>query len=672
MIAKIGANRGSDPGGLVNYLFGPGKANEHVNQRTIAGTVHYPGASGAVTAQVAADLRMPQQMWPAVTFPGGHVWHCSLALGASEGALSERKWAAIADDFMHEMKLTDPKLAPVRWSAVHHGSSAAGNDHIHLVVNLVREDGSKVNIWQDMVRSQQVVQGLEAKYGLQRLQSRTAAAGAGNIPYSQAEMARARKTQMPIERVELERQVRGLAAASVDESEFVRRLRESGMTVRPYPPSGPVTGYSVGLPPPPGELPIFFQGGELARDLTLPRLRLAWGQPAEAAASARLEWRRGEPGRPVSQSAREVRGIPATPDALARALDDLTQLAQDLDSAPPEQFAALSADVAGTIAAAAPVAPPAEQPALQQAAREVAAWAGTRAPAPAIQRRGSTASLIFLQALNPRSEWAQAFMLRQLLDMVTELHRLHRAKRLVATTPSGGMARMNAQPDDVDGVFSDAATVAATTTATMVAAYARARHDKLVAGGRQEPPRVGGDIPAVPPTPPSPLRTAAAEMWDAGIHDKEWIDRYVLLDQPPLVPVTLDPDLAAAVAPQPPAVPDPHVEPAQAQATAAPAKPSAKRVSKLDDPSTWKSAGEPVRPAQKTKLLGFGHLATEIDKLDKGHASVVIRAHVNEGDEVGHEAMDQALAAMERARLQPSTGARPAGPTPRVGPTRTV
>ena len=31
----------------------------------------------------------------------------------------------------------------VRWVAVHHGKSTAGNDHIHLVANLVREDGGK-------------------------------------------------------------------------------------------------------------------------------------------------------------------------------------------------------------------------------------------------------------------------------------------------------------------------------------------------------------------------------------------------------------------------------------------------------------------------------------------------------------------------------------------------
>ena len=321
MICKIGAKRSNDPGALIAYLFGPGKANEHVNPRTVAGSAHYPGAGKTAAPQVTADLRAIQRLWPDVKFPGGHVWHCSLSLGADEGVLPDSKWAAIADDFMQRMDFTGSGRSPVRWTAVHHGPSEAGNDHVHLVVNLVREDGTKVNIWRDMVRSQKVLQELEQQHGLSVLQSR--AAGVRSVPYTAAEVARSRATGKPIERVELERIVRASAAAAPDEAAFVRLLRGSGVTVRPYPPQGAVTGYSVGLPPPADLPPRFFQGGELARDLTLPKLRANWSSSPVSTSVAEVAWRHGGPAVPVARPAVVASGIPVAPDALARALDDL-------------------------------------------------------------------------------------------------------------------------------------------------------------------------------------------------------------------------------------------------------------------------------------------------------------------------------------------------------------
>ena len=38
--------------------------------------------------------------------------------------------------------------ADCRWVAVRHGLSKAGNDHIHIAVNLVREDGAKASMHQ--------------------------------------------------------------------------------------------------------------------------------------------------------------------------------------------------------------------------------------------------------------------------------------------------------------------------------------------------------------------------------------------------------------------------------------------------------------------------------------------------------------------------------------------
>ena len=52
---------------------------------------------------------------------------------------------AIAEAFVAKMGFDDHEgtKAPTRWVAARHGLSAGGNDHVHLVVNLVREDGIK-------------------------------------------------------------------------------------------------------------------------------------------------------------------------------------------------------------------------------------------------------------------------------------------------------------------------------------------------------------------------------------------------------------------------------------------------------------------------------------------------------------------------------------------------
>ena len=89
--------------------------------------------------------------------------------------------------------------------------------------------------------------------------------------------------------------MRGCATASRNESEFIRALREHGVRVRPrYAEGGQrnVVGYSVRLPGPDSgsDRAVWFGGGRLARDLTLPSLRAGWQQDAGEQAAAVKEW----------------------------------------------------------------------------------------------------------------------------------------------------------------------------------------------------------------------------------------------------------------------------------------------------------------------------------------------------------------------------------------------
>jgi hypothetical protein len=99
------------------------------------------------------------------------------------------------------------------------------------------------------------------------------------------------RTEPP--RVTLRRAVQAAAAASSGEPEFFGRLADAGIQVRlrhSQLHSGQVTGYAVALP---GDLTrnsnlVWYGGGKLASDLTLPALRRRWADPAAADITWRL------------------------------------------------------------------------------------------------------------------------------------------------------------------------------------------------------------------------------------------------------------------------------------------------------------------------------------------------------------------------------------------------
>ena len=290
--------RGDRAGGLMVYLVSEGRHNEHHDQHLVAGDSQIMAwhddteLSRSDALAIAAELDAPRRLL-GVEVPRGHMWHCSLSLAAEEGQLTDEQWSLIASDFVGEMGYTEASgKANCRWVAVRHGLSKAGNDHVHIAVSLVREDGTKASVWNDQKKAQRVAGELEKKYALVVLESRQNGYGVrGVTPAEQAKAAAAGEAE-PV-RVTLGRSVRGYAAASADEAEFVRRCRRGGLLVRPRYASDRtdvVTGYSVAARPPAGERPVWFGGGQLGRDLTLPRLRGEWPDSPIEAAAAVGEW----------------------------------------------------------------------------------------------------------------------------------------------------------------------------------------------------------------------------------------------------------------------------------------------------------------------------------------------------------------------------------------------
>lgn len=354
--------RGAKIAGLMTYLVGPGKANEHTDPHLVGGDPaimawHDDATLSAEAARdVARQIDQPRRVygtkvmvpkrakdddgqWRTDGLRDGNVWHCSLSLKADEGEITDDKWSHIADDFMRDMGFAEAGLSPARWVAVRHGPSSNGNDHVHIAATCVREDGTKVALWDDWKKSQRVAHALEVRYGLAITEGR--AAGISSRGYSRAERHKAEGKGGEPARLTLARNTRACASAAVDEADFVRRVRAEGMLIRPRFAAGSediVTGYSIALAPRTaddkrdfGARPVWFGGGQLAKDLTLPRLRSEWPDSPAHALNAVAEWRRAKRQRPPMRG--PVNRM-ISPELLAEAEQDLGRWTSYLKSIP--------------------------------------------------------------------------------------------------------------------------------------------------------------------------------------------------------------------------------------------------------------------------------------------------------------------------------------------------
>lgn len=147
------------------------------------------------------------------------------------------------------------------------------------MATLARQDGGRPDVWNDGYRVRDACRAVEQRYGLRRTApaDRTAA----RRP-SRGEIEKAARHGRPLpSRTLLRRTVQTAAAGASSEAEFFRRLRDEGVLIRrrfSERTAGEMTGYAVALP---DDLngdgrPVWYGGGKLAADLTLPKLRRRW------------------------------------------------------------------------------------------------------------------------------------------------------------------------------------------------------------------------------------------------------------------------------------------------------------------------------------------------------------------------------------------------------------
>ncbi|MDQ0867460.1 relaxase/mobilization nuclease domain-containing protein [Arthrobacter globiformis] len=435
MIPNI--TKGTRMRGLIAYLAGPGRANEHTDPHLVAGSPsimawHNDDELNADAAQAIAKELDRASSVLGVEIPGGHVWHCSLSLRAEEGDLTDEKWAAIAQDFMDEMGFTEASgRAPAQWVAIRHGHSKAGNDHIHIAASMVREDGTKWSSWRDFPRAQTAARGLEKKYGLEELSPTHSTRG---LRPGEREASARRGAPEP-ERRSLERKVRACATAAQDEAEFIRRLRRTGALLRPRYASGRddvVVGYSVAERPPKGGRPVWFGGGHLAKDLALPKLRTEWHDTPQAATEAVAEWQAAARGRRPVNIGREAHE--PDPQMWEHYSNEVARLRETLRSVPLDDHATwahVARETSGAFAAWSTATEATPGP-LAAAADELSKTAQLRRyPVRPIRSVGPSArgaSLMLMAAtMGGSGTAAQAIMLRQLLNVAKAVHDMHKA-----------------------------------------------------------------------------------------------------------------------------------------------------------------------------------------------------------------------------------------------------
>jgi hypothetical protein len=348
VIGKV-CRRGTDVRRLLGYLFLEGQAGErglasdHHDAHVVAGYQD----TGLLQPTQRPDGRFEVDrlagLLNAPVVAGGvgrdtrPVYHLAISAAKTDRLLSDREWADIAAEYLHRIGLAprgDDEA--VRWVAVRHAP-----DHIHVVATLVRQDGRRVFPRQDFLRSREASRAVEDRYGL----TTTAPVGGTSTPEttraewrkhrqdSDRRHAQGRPAPAGPDRQVLRARVQDAACTSRSWEEFTERLGGEGVLVRPRFSTvnpGEITGYAVALRPVGRDLdedrrPVWFGGGKLAPDLTLPRLRQRWQQDTTDDGSLRPD--EHDARRPATDSA-ERRGSGRLPSLTDSERQDLWLAAQ--------------------------------------------------------------------------------------------------------------------------------------------------------------------------------------------------------------------------------------------------------------------------------------------------------------------------------------------------------
>lgn len=299
MISKVTKGHNAYP--LIRYLFLEGKAGErglksdHSDAHLVAAwddvAVLEPrvaeGADGVRRRDVTALAELLDQP---VKFSGREhkaptMWHLSLSNAPGDKSLSDEQWATVVRDVMERTGIAKPGDEDAcRWVAVRHA-----DDHVHVAATLIRPSGKRAWLKNDFLALRDVCREAEKRYGI------TVTAKADSTAAVRPQRAEQEKTtregwKEPA-RTFLRRQVRTAAATATTSNDFFATLQACGVLIKQRESNlvpGRITGYAVASSRHVGAdgKPIYYSGGKLAPDLTLPKLSARW---REATGSSNAE-----------------------------------------------------------------------------------------------------------------------------------------------------------------------------------------------------------------------------------------------------------------------------------------------------------------------------------------------------------------------------------------------
>ena len=145
MIGKI--KKGSGFKGCVNYVLGKEQAT----------LLHAEGVLAESNRDIIRSFCMQTEMNPDLKKPVGHIALSYSAVDAPK--LTDEKMIQLAQEYMHEMKITDTQYIIVRHQDREH-------PHVHIVFNRIDNNGKTISDKNDMYRNEQVCKKLKTKHRL--------------------------------------------------------------------------------------------------------------------------------------------------------------------------------------------------------------------------------------------------------------------------------------------------------------------------------------------------------------------------------------------------------------------------------------------------------------------------------------------------------------------------
>ncbi|EPZ2457205.1 TPA: relaxase/mobilization nuclease domain-containing protein [Escherichia coli] len=222
--------RGKQFTGVVIYSLKSG-SHHKITPYVIGGNM-----TGSTAAELISEFEGTRLLRPDVAKP---VWHNSLRLPKGEN-LSNRQWAAFADDYMARMGFTDTHL---RCYIMHDDPDG---QHIHIIASRINMVGGKLYLGKnENLIGTRIISELERVHGLTETTGVTGSRRQDKRKPSRNELMMAERTAAPCPKSLLQALLDNALTHHPDLLTFVRLLEQEGVTCKPnIATTGKMSGFS--------------------------------------------------------------------------------------------------------------------------------------------------------------------------------------------------------------------------------------------------------------------------------------------------------------------------------------------------------------------------------------------------------------------------------------------